>query len=76
MPGGGEKIRYAAPSPIGDALVRDGVDGGDADAKKDGGDAVKGGGFYGGKRIATTAGKNVLSENDIWEIALEVWEKL
>ena len=27
-------------------------------------------------RITTTAGKHVLSENEIWEIALEVWEKM
>ena len=27
-------------------------------------------------RRTTTAGKHVLSENEIWEIALEVWEKL
>ena len=32
--------------------------------------------FTAGKRRTTTAGKHVLSENDIWEIVLEVWEKL
>ena len=45
LPGGGENKRCAAPSPTGEAPVRDGVDGGDANANKDGGAAFKGGVF-------------------------------
>ena len=57
MPVLGERRRYAAPSPAGGAPVCDGIDGGDANAKEDGGGAVVGsigrdmgvgGGFYGG----------------------------
>ena len=40
VPGREESIIYADPSPAGGALVRDSVDGGDADANKDGGGAV------------------------------------
>ena len=46
---GGERRTYAAPSPTGYAPVRDGVDSGDANANKDAGGTVKGGGFYGGE---------------------------
>ena len=41
--------RYAATSPTGDALFCDNVDSGDVNTNKDGGGAVKGGGFYGGE---------------------------
>ena len=42
MTGGRERIRYADPYPVGDALVRDGIDVWDSDANKDGGGAVFG----------------------------------
>ena len=41
--------RYFAPSPTVNAPAHNSVDGGDVDANKDGGGAVKGGGFYGGE---------------------------